>query len=155
MAEPQFGDPDDLPRTLRRERDAREAARQAQATQGSPHATAGYADQSLSQGLPHDYPGLGDVNGGYGFVTGGTVTRIEVPFFHLVRFFIKAVLAAIPALILLTLLLFAGGKVLQAFFPGLRLFEIVVRTPQAQPPASATPDAGKGPTVQPITPTKK
>lgn len=135
MAEPQFGDPDDLPRTLRRERDAREAQRQAQAGQGS--AAGSFGDSAMPMGSAHDYPGgYGDLNAGLG----GTVTRIEVPFLHLVRFFVKAVLAAIPALILLTLLLFAGGKVLQNFFPGLRLFEIVIKTPNpVVPPAAVAP----------------
>ena len=146
MAEPHFGDPDDLPRTLRRERDAREAARQAQAQS---HGVQGYAEAGHGAGSPQDYAtAANDMNGSYGLGFGGTVTRFDVPFGHLVWFFIKSVLAAIPALILLTVLTFAGGKVLQAFFPGLRLFEIVVRTPL--PPSAA--EVGKGPTVAPVIP---
>lgn len=125
MAEPQFGDHDDLPRTLRRERDAREAARQAQQ-----HAAAGSAFGDPGPDAP-EFIGPADHAASYGLVLPGTVTRLEVPFGHLVWFFLKAVLAAIPALILLTLLLFAGGKVLQAFFPALRHFEIVIKTPDA------------------------
>lgn len=152
MAEPQFGDPDDLPRTLRRERDAREAARQAHSASAGGHT---YPESSLSAG-PNDYASaVGDINGGYGMGgLAGTVTRFDVPFAHLVLFFLKAVLAAIPALILLSVLMFAGGKVLQAFFPGLRLFEIVVRTPLPPATTVVVPETGKGgATVAPVTPT--
>ncbi len=152
MAEPQFGDPDDLPRTLRRERDAREAARQAH---GASAGGLGYQDPSLSAGS-HDYASAVEgPNGRYGMGgIAGTVTRFDVPFAHLVLFFLKAALAAIPAIILLSVLMFAGGKVLQAFFPGLRLFEIVVRTPLPPLPASSVPETSRGgATVAPVIPT--
>jgi len=57
-----------------------------------------------------------------------TVTRLKIPFLHLVLFFMKAVLAAIPALILLTVLLWGLGQGLKAFFPALRHFEIIVKS---------------------------
>ena len=146
MAEPHFAGDDDLPRTFRRDRDARDArereAREREAIaaqQGQPHA-------GSFGPAPHDY-GQGQSEphyGGAGF--SGTVTRFEVPFLHLVRFFLKAVLAAIPALILLTLLLFAGGKVLQRVFPDWRIFEIDIRSvgqTTPQPPVAAPPVAPK------------
>ena len=121
MAEPRFADDDDLPRTLRRERDARErelrerempAADDVYASPGAqPYAAPSYG---------HDYGGSGD-----GSVT---VTRLRIPFLHLVLFFIKAVVAAIPALVLLTILLWGAGQGLKAFFPELRHFEIVVKS---------------------------
>ena len=40
-----------------------------------------------------------------------------MPFFGLMTFFIKAVFAAIPALIMLTALLWLFGQGLQSFFP--------------------------------------
>lgn len=121
MAEPRFADDDDLPRTLRRERDARERERRERElaeTQDDSFATGGQR---------HPTPGLG-----YDFASpterAGTVTRLEIPFVHLMLFFVKAVVAAIPALILLTVLLWGMGQGLKAFFPQFRHFEIVVKS---------------------------
>ena len=72
-----------------------------------------------AQPYGYDYPPAGD-----GSVT---VTRLNIPFLHLAMFFMKAVLAAIPALILLTVLLWGMGQGLKAFFPDLRHFEIVIK----------------------------
>ena len=134
MAEPQYASDDDLPRTLRRERDAREREREAREreAQAGVHAyssEAAPADTSQARGAYAGY--APDAYGAPMF--SGTVNRFEVPFQHLVWFFIKCVFAAIPALILLTVLLFAGGKALQFFAPSFRLFEIVVRTPVSLP----------------------
>ena len=158
MAEPHFAHDDDLPRTLRRERDARE--REARDREAALATAAAHAQDPRHGGLPghHDYapPSYAATEAAPSYMSpefSGTVNRFEVPFLHLVKFFIKAVFAAIPALLLLSVLLFAGGKVLQAFYPGLRLFEIVVRStgPAATvepvapvaPPAKQTPAAKK------------
>jgi hypothetical protein len=122
MAEPRFAeDDDDLPRTLRRERDARE--RELREREMAP-AEDGYGQAGpQAYGSPtygYDYPPAGD-----GSVT---VTRLKIPFLHLVAFFMKAVLAAIPALVLLTVLLWGLGQGLKAFFPALRHFEIIVKS---------------------------
>lgn len=58
-----------------------------------------------------------------------SVKRFEVPFFRLAFFFIKAVLAAIPALILLGALLYIAGKGLQAYFPELVRMKILITFP--------------------------
>ncbi|MEZ5852007.1 MAG: hypothetical protein R3D68_15295 [Hyphomicrobiaceae bacterium] len=126
MAEPHFANEDDLPRTFRREREARDREREAQlaATQAPP---------------PYDYqePAHGPAPEAYFAPEApGTVTRLAIPFPHLVWFFMKAVIAAIPALILLTVVLIGLGQGLKRFMPGLRQFEIIVRTPQ-EPAASA------------------
>jgi len=60
-----------------------------------------------------------------------TVARFDVPFGRLVLFFLKAVLAAIPALILLGVLLYGGGQLLKMFFPWLVQAEILVRFPNS------------------------
>ena len=134
MAEPHFASDDDLPRTLRRERDAREREREqrdreaAMAAQSQPYPQPGYGQQEYAGEMPGS----------------GIVNRLEIPFFHLVWFFVKAVFAAIPALLLLTALLFAGGQVLKRFFPDLRHFEIIIKsadTEQAAPPVARTPAA--------------
>jgi len=126
MAEPRFADDDDLPRTFRREREAREremreremAAPADDGRSRGPQATPAYSGPSASYG--YDYTATGD--------GGVTVTRFKVPFVHLMLFFTKAVVAAIPALILLTVLLWSFGQVLKVFLPWLRHFEIIVKT---------------------------
>ncbi len=144
MAEPRFQTDDDLPRTFRREREARE--REARERDAGLGGHSGHAQNSS----PRDYgPPQQDYAGPaadslYSPGHGGTVTRFEVPFLHLVAFFMKAVLAAIPALVMLTALLFAGGKVLESYFPALRHFEIKIQPIQAEvatPPAVAKPAA--------------
>jgi len=145
MAEPQFAHDDDLPRTLRREREAQREARERE--QREAQMAAGPA----GDGYPYR-----DHRGGAEFVSPpmpGVVNRFEVPFLHLTAFFMKAVIAAIPALILLTLILYAGGQVLKAFAPGFRHFEIVIRTPES--PTAAPPAAKASEPVKPGAPAKK
>ena len=55
--------------------------------------------------------------------------RFDVPFLQLSAFFLKAVLAAIPALLLLGVLLFFAGKGLQAYFPELVHTKILISFP--------------------------
>jgi hypothetical protein len=128
---------DDLPRTFRREkearaREARERAAQERAAAPSlssapdvhsgPSAHSGqsalapkiYADSSVQQDVASDIP------------FPAAVQRFEVPFLHLMTFFLKAVLAAIPALILLTVVLWAAGSLLQTFFPDLVKMKILI-----------------------------
>lgn len=143
MAEPRFPADDDLPRTFRREREARE--REARERDGGlngnnlggmgPAAGPGGHDYGPP---PQDY-GAGSADNLFNAGASGTVTRFEVPFLHLVGFFLKAVLAAIPALILLTVLLFAGGWVLKQFAPSFRHFEIIVKSVESPPVAATVP----------------
>ena len=58
-----------------------------------------------------------------------TVTRLQLPFFHMMGFFIKAVLAAIPALILLMLILWACGQIAQTYLPWLVKMKVLVTFP--------------------------
>ena len=112
---------DDLPRTLRREREARERAREQQAglpAQSSAYAApeqAGY-DAMAYAGVPEAYPAV--------------VTRFRVPFVSLMLFFIKAVLAAIPALLLLAAIFYGAGIVLKTYFPWIVQTEILIRFPK-------------------------
>jgi hypothetical protein len=152
MAEPRFAnEDDDLPRTFRREREAREREAREREREAGPS----FAAQCTSSGMSGDFGSTS----GYGAVPpatpdphyalpafDGTVKRFEVPFVHLVGFFLKCALAAIPALLLMTLLMFAGGKALQAIAPEFRLFEIVVR------PTATLPDS---PVVAPLVPSTK
>lgn len=107
---------DDLPRTLRREREARERA----GIGGLPHtASAPVATAYIPEATQHD--GIA--------MSGGTVTDVRIPFFRLMMISIKLVLAAIPALILLGVLLWLAGHLLMTFFPWLVKLQILIRVP--------------------------
>lgn len=112
---------DDLPRTLRRERDARQrAAREKE-------------DKARAATLTHDF-GRSDERPGQMFATdagaGVAVTRFDVPFLHLMLFSIKAVLAAIPALVLLGVLLWFAGALLKTYYPELVHMQILISFPK-------------------------
>jgi len=116
LALPADGGPDDLPRTLRREREAREReARAKQMTHGADYAPAHERDAEDGHGYDDYYP--------------VAVHRLEVPFFRLMFFFIKAVFAAVPALIILLALLWGAGELLQRFFPELIKMQILIHFP--------------------------
>jgi hypothetical protein len=107
------GGPDDIPRTFRREREARERAAASQV----PEPSVSYAHpQSYDAAFGSDVPP-------------GVVKKFKVPFFSLMAFFIKAVLAAIPALILLSAILWGGGQLLTKYFPLLLKMKIVISFP--------------------------
>lgn len=121
MAEPQFAmhSDDDLPRTLRRERDARRQAQSFQQSHGGGSAAPSIADddkRSYVADHPADAPPA-------------TVTGFDVPFLQLVTFFLKCAVAAIPALIVLGLVMFAMGQIAQKFLPWLVKMRIVVSFP--------------------------
>jgi hypothetical protein len=108
------GGPDDIPRTFRREREARERA------------------AAVSQPQPQDqpYPSTQSYEAAFGNdVPPGVVRKFKVPFFSLMFFCIKAVLAAIPALILLSAILWGGGQLLTKYFPWLLKMQIVISIP--------------------------
>lgn len=147
MAEPHFpplGDEqnDDLPRTFRREKEARareareRAAQERAAAPSLPSPTApspstiGYGAEPSGpsprvEADPDYAPQLADVP------YPATVQRFDVPFLHLVTFFLKAVIAAIPALILLTAILWTFGSALEALFPELIKMKILISFPSA------------------------
>lgn len=154
MAEPifsPFGDEqDDLPRTFRREKEAREReAREREAKEREtrerqqaerlakeqrqsarpvappaptlstvPEASYGPAPQVYSD--PAAQPDISDMP------YPASVRRFDVPFLHLVTFFLKAVVAAIPALILLMAILWVIGQGLSTFFPDLVKMKILI-----------------------------
>jgi hypothetical protein len=106
------GGPDDIPRTFRREREARERA----AAVPVPEVPSYAHPQSYEAAFGSDVPP-------------GVVKKFKVPFFSLMLFFIKAVIAAIPALILLAAMLWAGGQVLTNYFPWLLKMKIMITFP--------------------------
>ena len=103
---------DDLPRTLRREREARERAARERGAAGPQLMTLEVVDEGFAPPAP-----------------AATVTGFDVPFGKLVMFFFKATLAAIPALLMLTVLAWAFGQALQTFFPALLKMKILIYVP--------------------------
>lgn len=116
--------PEDLPRTLRREKEAREREKRER------------EEKARKATLTHDF-GASDApyapayeGKAAALAAPATVTRLNVPFFHLMGFFIKAVLAAIPALVLLGVLLWGAGALLKTYYPQLVHTEIIIRVPR-------------------------
>ncbi len=129
MAEPKFSSvtdadtDDDLPRTLRREREAqarRAREHELDVPQGAaPSSTAADAPPFDDESYEYD-----DIE-----PAPATVTRLDIPFPHLMLFFLKAVIAGIPALILLVAILWLFGEVITATFPELIKMQILIRMP--------------------------
>lgn len=131
---------DDLPRTLRREREAREREkREREARETRSQKTAGAPEQSGNRKsssfdpapslyVPRDenIDELGDPDVEY---PAATVKRIDVPFFHMMRFYLKAVVAAIPALVLLTAICWGMGQLIKIFFPWMLKAQILIQFP--------------------------
>lgn len=113
---------DDLPRTLRREREARDRAQKP----GHSHmglAPPNYAPSASTSFVPE--PAMPD----HVMMTGNTVTDIRIPFFRLMMFGFKLVFAAVPALILFLALMWLAGHALMTFFPWLVKVQLLVRVP--------------------------
>ena len=136
---PVDGGPDDLPRTLRRERDARDQRdreqreREARERGSTASAPAGTREAPLmAGGAAHGY-GIPEPAGYTAPIEveapSARVTRFDVPFSHLVLFFLKAALAAIAALLLLGALLWVAGHLAQTFFPQLVKMQILIWFP--------------------------
>jgi hypothetical protein len=128
---------DDLPRTLRRERDRLAREKQAadllseQAEWDRTNRAASAVATTGSYGTPeaaHPYDQAYVAQDDTGRVP-ATVTRIKVPFFSLMGFFIKAVFAAVPALLILIGMLYALGVILQMYFPQLIKMKILISFP--------------------------
>ncbi|MFA5950326.1 MAG: hypothetical protein WC807_08590 [Hyphomicrobium sp.] len=126
---------DDLPRTFRREREARareareREAREREARERPVDARRerepGFsgAPAYLARGrsrVPHVY---GDDP------ISAAVTHFDVPFFRLMGFFLKAVFAAVPALIVLGVMMWFAGKGLSAYYPELVRMKIMITFP--------------------------
>ena len=129
MAEPNFGpigdEPvDDLPRTFRREKEARQREAQERASrERAPSPSLSPNPDTYSDPVPGAQPAIADIP------MPAVVRRFDVPFLHLVTFFLKSVIAAIPAMILLGVILWFGGHILQAFFPDLVKMKILLSFP--------------------------
>lgn len=120
---------DDLPRTLRREKEAR--AREAREARDRERQERDKRTMDATFGDPPSYLArTRAVPAVYGDdPVAAAVHRFDVPFLHLVGFFLKSVLAAIPALILLGVILYFAGKGLEAYYPELVRMKIMITFP--------------------------
>jgi hypothetical protein len=146
MPEPKFSTPqltgthmssaqdDDIPQTFRRERDAREKEareREAKARDARERETrardakAAQTFPSATDVPPRDYtlPDIRDMPKGV------VVSALKIPFLRLMAFFIKAVFAAIPALLILIGILWGIGQIAQTYFPWLVKMRILIQFP--------------------------
>jgi hypothetical protein len=114
--------PDDLPRTLRREREAREREARERAHREREPAQARLTGRFLAAAKPA-YARSAEA------ASPSLVKDFDVPFARLVVFFIKAALAAVPGILLLGVVLWIIGQGLQAFFPELVKMQILVWFP--------------------------
>jgi hypothetical protein len=119
MPEPTFSmtADDDLPRTIRRERDAQREreAREREARERQPAIAMPTPRRESDIALEAPRSPL------------ATVVDFDVPITRLAKFFLKAVFAAIPALLALMALLWVLGHTLQMFFPQLVKMKIDVQ----------------------------
>jgi hypothetical protein len=129
--DPILDDQEDLPRTFRREKEAR--AREARERAEQERAAA----PTLPMGNPDRRPlprpdtyASGELDTGDDpQLVPASVRRFDVPFVDLVTFFLKAVIASIPALFLLGAILWVMGAALEALFPALIKMKILISFP--------------------------
>jgi hypothetical protein len=132
-------DGNDLPRTVRQQqkearardqvaRDILNAPRQPYAREPQPVArAAGAAQLAADMGRGQEYNQVQRLAPGES--PPATVTRLELPFLHMMTFFLKAVLAAIPALLLLMAILWGIGQLAQHYLPWLVKMRVLITFP--------------------------
>lgn len=129
--DPILDDQEDLPRTFRREKEARarEAReRAAQERAAAPTLPMGVADRR-ARPRPDTYAtGEPDISNDEQPVP-ASIRRFDVPFVDLATFFLKAVIASIPALFLLGAILWVAGMALETLFPALIKMKILISFP--------------------------
>ncbi len=121
---------DDLPRTLRREHEARarEAREREDHTFGNPSiSTGGRASSDTTYPEPQSYEATAMTGEPFPSV----VKALDIPFVHLVTFCLKAVLAAIPAILLLMVILWGVGQVIEILMPNLLKMKILITFPNS------------------------
>ncbi len=134
MPEPTFAMTvdDDLPRTIRRERDAQREAREREAREREARELQAQArERRAAAAVPAaPAPAFDGAEALALPAPGVTIVDLDVPFAKLATFFIKAVFAAVPALLMLTAMLWVFGQMLQTFFPHLLKLKILIYMPQ-------------------------
>jgi hypothetical protein len=129
MPEPTFSmtADDDLPRTIRRERDAQREAREREARDREAHERAANERKSAAPAPVLQREGEDEFESLR--PQPATVVDFDVPLTKLAMFFIRAVFAAIPALLVLMAILWVFGHTLQLFFPQLLKMKILIYMP--------------------------
>ena len=124
MPEPTFSmtADDDLPRTIRRERDAQ---REREAREREARDRDARDRQVAAPVLQREGEGELEMPA----APAATVVDFDVPLAKLAMFFVRAVFAAIPALLVLMALLWVLGHTLQTFFPQLLKMKILIFMP--------------------------
>jgi hypothetical protein len=122
---------DDLPRTFRREKEARaRAARERAAQERAAAPTLSTDPVDCVRPQPRIYDRAGDdLRDSSSASVSATVRAFDVPFVHLMTFFLRAVLASIPALLLLGGILWVMGAGLELLFPQLVKMKILISFP--------------------------
>jgi hypothetical protein len=134
-------DGNDLPRTVRQQqkearardqvaRDILNAPRQPYAREpqvAARQATAGGAPLAADMGRGQEYAQVQRLAPGES--PPATVTRLQLPFLHMMGFFLKAVLASIPALLLLMAILWGLGQLAQTYLPWLVKMRVLITFP--------------------------
>lgn len=113
---------DDLPRTLRRAREDKEREARSRDPSLDP-APGAAAARGPAQSLATTVQGDGRA----------VVVGFDVPFLRLVRFFIKAAFAAIPAVVLFFLLVYGMGQLLLKVAPELVQMKMDISVYKPQP----------------------
>lgn len=130
MPEPHFTTlEDDLPRTFRRERDAREREAKERESREREARDPPAVLRAATAATTTERPAPDPVATGPRLGEPVTVSRLEIPFGHLVAFFFKAAFAALPALIALAVVLWGIGEILQRYFPWLVKMRILIQFP--------------------------
>jgi hypothetical protein len=127
------GGNEDLPRTVRQQKEARARDQAAREILNPPRSSASpRAASSMGSPLASDYRGseFPVAQSPPGEYPRATVSRLQLPFLHMVGFFLKAVIAAIPALILLMLILWGAGQIAKHFLPWLVQMKIDITFPR-------------------------
>jgi len=132
MAGPDFGsfsdDTDDLPRTLRREKEARarEARERAARERAAAPTLSTGIDDDYSRPQPQIYRSAETETCIGNAPIAATVRAFDVPFARLVTFFLKAAIAAVPGVLLLGVILWFVGAGLEMAFPQLIKMKILI-----------------------------
>lgn len=126
---PVDGGPDDLPKTLRRQREQQEREARERALRERDARERQLTDRAARfEPVPLGPQRAAEFGAPFADEPqAAVVTAFNVPFFRLMMFLIKCVLAGIPAMLLLTVLLWGMGQALKAYAPELRHFQVIIQ----------------------------
>jgi hypothetical protein len=125
------GGPDDLPRAVLREREARYREDLARAGRQPPPPPPQQPVPELTLSALGEAPTRPIEAAPSRLVAGdGVVRALNIPFWRLMMFGFKLVFASIPAFVLLGVLLWLGMTMVQVFFPELTKMQVLIHFPK-------------------------